>query len=630
MSEPSPARILPLLGNEAVARGLVEAGCQIAVAYPGTPSSEVLPSIVRFAKEESLPIYANWSANEKVALETALASAYAGKRTAVVMKQVGLNVAADPLMSAAYIGVVGGLVIVVADDPGPTSSQTEQDTRQFAHFAKLPVLDPSSPAEAREMAAWAFELSERYQTPVILRTAQRVCHGRQDIQLREPLVLQRPAAFERDPKRWAATPRYRYQLHLALNERLERIAAELERSPFNRVINPQADSPLGVVACGFPLALLLDVLAAHGLSDRVPVLAVGTPHPLPRQLVEGFVARYPHVLVLEEPDQVVELLIDDRTQVMGRHDGTVPDAGALTAGILEGVLSEQLLRLGIIDEPLGSGAEASEIVGQLTLPARPPTLCAGCPHRASFFAIRRVGGKKGIYPSDIGCYTLGASQGAVDTVHDMGASVSMATGFYHAYAHDGPEGVPPIFATIGDSTFYHGGLSALADAVYSGARFVLVILDNRTTAMTGMQPTLMSGVQADGSIGPDLDLEETCRGLGVTWVRTINPYQVKDTQGVLREALAFTRQPDGGPAVVITRQPCVIFQPGQYERTPVAITDRCNLCGVCQDMFGCPALVRGEDRIHVDPILCIGCGCCMPVCGRGAIVPAASLEEAPE
>jgi indolepyruvate ferredoxin oxidoreductase, alpha subunit len=627
MSDVSSARVLPLLGNEAVARGLVEAGCQVALAYPGTPSSEVLPAIVRFAKQESLRVYSNWSANEKVALESGLAAAYAGKRTVVVMKQVGLNVAADPLMSAAYIGVKGGLVLVVADDPGPTSSQTEQDTRQFAHFAKLPVLDPSSPAEARDMAAFAFELSERFETPVILRTAQRVCHGRQDIELRPPMVLDRPAAFERNPTRWAATPRYRYQLHVALNERLKRMADELEQSAFNRVINADAPSPLGIIACGFPLALLRDLLEAHGLGQAIPILAVGTPHPLPRRLVEGFASRYDHVLVLEEPDQVVELLLDDRSGVMGRHDGTVPDAGALDAGTLGGVLSALLVRVGLISEPWEPADEARALVQQLELPGRPPTLCAGCPHRTSFFAIQRVGGKKAIYPSDIGCYTLGASQGAVDTVHDMGASVAMATGFYHAYAHD-PDGViPPIFATIGDSTFYHGGLPALADAVYSKARFVLVILDNRTTAMTGMQPTLMSGVQADGSIGPDLDLEETCRGLGVKWIRTINPYEVKQTIGMMREALAFTRQPDGGPAVVITRQPCVIFQPGQYTRQEVTVTDRCNLCGVCLDQFGCPALVRGEDRVHIDPIQCIQCGTCMPVCARGAIVPVASLSE---
>ncbi len=622
-------RVLPLLGNEAVARGLLEGGCQIATAYPGTPSSEVLPAIVGFAKEESLNVYANWSANEKVALESALAAAYTGKRTAVVMKQVGLNVAADPLMSAAYIGVKGGLVIVVADDPGPTSSQTEQDTRQFAHFAKLPVLDPSSPAEARDMAAFALEFSERFETPIILRISQRVCHGRQDVTLHPPRHFDRAAAFERDPSRWAATPRHRYRLHLALNERLRHMADAFEEVPFNHLINPEASAPLGIIAGGFPLALLQDILDAHGLAETIPILAVGAPHPLPRRLVEGFVSRFDHVLILEEPDQVVELLLDDRRRVMGRHDGTVPDAGALDGAILSDVLSKLLLRLGMIEAPWESSDEAQALVAQLDLPARPPTLCAGCPHRNSFFAIRRVGGKKGIYPSDIGCYTLGSSQGAVDTVQDMGASVAMATGFYHAYAHDPDGTIPPIFATIGDSTFYHGGLPALADAVYSGARFVLVILDNRVTAMTGMQPTLMSGVQANGSPGPTLDLEATCRGLGVTWVRTVNPYELEDTVAIMREARTFTRQADGGLAVVIAKQACVINQPHQYEHQEIAITDACNLCGVCIDLFGCPALSRGKDRVHVDPLQCVACGACIPVCSLGAIVPRNDLKKEP-
>ncbi|MFH1464072.1 MAG: thiamine pyrophosphate-dependent enzyme [Pseudomonadota bacterium] len=621
MSEAPAARVLPLLGNEAVARGLVEAGCQLAFAYPGTPSSEVLPALVRFAREEGVALHSAWSANEKVALEAALAAAYCGKRAVVVMKQVGLNVAADPLLSSAYIGVEGGLVIVVADDPGPTSSQTEQDTRQFAHFAKLPVLDPSSPAEARDMAGYAFELSERFATPVILRTSQRVCHGRQDIALRPPMVLDRPAAFQRDPTRWAATPRHRLRLHHALNARLERIAAELEACPFNRELHPEAQGPLGIIAAGPPLALLLDLLVTHGLAGQVPILALGAAHPLPKRLVEGFLARHERVLVLEEPDQLIELLLDERARVHGRHDGTVPNAGVLDAAALTRVLGPLLAALGIIAQPWPTDEGVRALVAALDLPARPPTLCPGCPHRTSFFAIQRVGGRQGLYPSDIGCYTLGASQGAVDTVHDMGASVSMATGFYHAHAH-GSGAVPPIFATIGDSTFYHGGLPALADAVTSGARFVLVVLDNRTTAMTGMQPTLMSGVQPDGSQGPSLDLEATCRGLGVRWLQVVNPYEVHATIKVMRAALAFTRAPEGGVAVVVTRQPCVIHQPGQYVEIPVAITDRCNLCGVCLDQFGCPALARGVTKVEVDPLQCIRCGTCIPVCARGAIVPA--------
>jgi len=623
-------RVLALLGNEAIGRGLVEAGCHIALSYPGTPSSEVLPAVVRFAKEEKVDLIANWCANEKVALEQALAASYAGKRTAVIMKQVGLNVAADPLMSAAYIGVIGGLVIIVADDPGPTSSQTEQDTRQFAHFAKVPVLDPASPAEAMQMIAYGYELSEKHQTPVILRAALRVCHGRQNVTLSTPRVIDRPADFQRDPARWAATPRHRYHLHVALNERLKTIAAEHEQSrPFIELIDGEADCPLAVIAAGHPFSVLMDLLAEHGLTGRIPILKVGAPYPFPRKVVEGFVARHQHVLVIEETDQVIELLLDDRSRVMGRHDGTLPDAGALDADVIGRVMTDLLTRFGVIETPWETAAEVADLVASLQLPVRPPTLCPACPHRVSFFAIRQAGGKKGIFTSDIGCYTLGVNQGAVDTCHDMGAAISMASGLYLAHAHGGAAAAgskaskpPPVIATIGDSTFYHGGLPPLADAVYADARFVLVILDNLVTAMTGMQPTLSCGVQADGMLGKVLDIEATCRGLGVPWVEVVDPADVPTMVKALKRAIAFNRDPDGGVAVLVARRACVINEPASFERLPIEITDRCNLCGICLDQFGCPALVEAKDIVEVDPNICIDCGHCIHSCARGAIVPA--------
>ncbi len=632
MAAPAPRlRVLPLLGNEAVGRGLVEAGCHIVMAYPGTPSSEVLPAATRFAAEEEVNFYTEWCANEKVAFEQALAASYTGKRTAVVMKQVGLNVAADPLMSAAYIGVIGGLVIIVADDPGPQSSQTEQDTRQFAHFAKVPALDPSSPEEARRMVHAAFEISEKHETPVILRIGQRVCHGREDITLGEVNVIDRPARFVKDPFRWAATPRQRYKMHVQLNKRLKVIAAEFnERADFNPVHNGEVASDFAIVAGGTSYAVLLDLLDAHGLAERIPVLKVGTPHPLPRQLVEGFVERYEHVLVLEEPDQLVELLIDDRRQVMGRHDGTVPDAGELDGAVIGRVLSPLLLEHGLIETPWDLGEEAEAHAGTLGLPVRPPTLCAGCPHRASFLAIRQVGGKSGIYPSDIGCYTLGLNMGAVDTVHDMGAAVSMASGFYRAYAHDGRTGrkMPPILATIGDSTFYHGGLSPLANAVYADSRFTLVILDNRITAMTGMQPPLPSGVLANGADGNTLSIEDTCTGLGVRWLRVIDPFDVPGMIKLLKEAIAFNRDPDGGVAVVVARRPCVLNERDSVEPLPVEIdSDRCNLCDLCLDRFGCPALTGAADTVVLDQSQCVDCGMCVHSCARGAIQFANPWED---
>ncbi|HHN75201.1 MAG TPA: indolepyruvate ferredoxin oxidoreductase subunit alpha [Acidobacteria bacterium] len=616
-----------LLGNEAIGRGLVEQGCHLVMAYPGTPSSEVLPAVVRFAQEENVALHAEWCSNEKVALEQALAASYTGKRTAVVMKQVGLNVAADPLMSAAYIGVLGGMVIVVADDPGPTASQTEQDTRQFAHFAKIPVLDPCSPDEARRMVAYGFDLSERHETPVILRVALRVCHGREDVPIGEVKILERRARFKRDPTRWAATPRHRYRQHLALNQRLEAIAGEFaaERR-FNWATAAEARTDFAIVAAGNPYGVLMDLLAEHGLEGRIPVLKVGTPFPFPTRLVDDFVERYDEVLVLEETDEVLELLIEDRRRLRGRRDGTVPGAGELDGAVIGRVLGECLQRHGIVEQAWETGGGAVSVVESLDLPQRKPVLCPACPHRASFLAIRRAGGNKGIYPSDIGCYTLGLNQGAVDTVHDMGAAVSMASGFYRAFAHDAPGGdpegrtIPPIIATIGDSTFYHGGMAPLASAVYSRARFTLVILDNLVTAMTGMQPTLAYGKQADGMLGQALPLEQTCRGLGIEWVEVVDPFDVPGMEAVLKRAIAHNRDPEGGLAVVIARRPCALNEPTSFVQHEVQVNSRCDLCGLCLKRFGCPALVAGEEKVEIDRSICVDCGVCVHACAKGAIV----------
>jgi indolepyruvate ferredoxin oxidoreductase alpha subunit len=406
---------------------------------------------------------------------------------------------------------------------------------------------------------------------------------------------------------------------------------------FNRILNAEAGSELAVVATGNCFSVLMDLLAEHGLEEGLPVLKVGTPFPFPRNLIQDFVGRYPHVLVLEETDQVIELLLRERSRVMGRHDGTVPDEGELDAGVIGRLLSELLVRHGLIEEPWELGEEAASLSAGVDLPSRPPTLCVGCPHRGSFFAIRRAGGKHGIYPSDIGCYTLGVNMEAVDTCHDMGAAVSMAAGFYHAYAHDEKNGgepapgkesrVPKIIATIGDSTFYHGGLSPLASAVSTGARFTLVILDNMVTAMTGMQPTLLSGLQPDGRVGHPLSVEETCQGLGVRWLRVTDPFDVPGMIETLKEALAFNRDPEGGPAVVISRRPCVIHQRDSFEPRPVEVNERCNRCDICIDYFGCPALQVGDDTVVIDHAICADCGVCVHTCARGAILPEGTVVE---
>ncbi len=543
-----------LLGNEAIARGLAEAGCQFATSYPGTPSSEILPGLVRFKEELGLDLYTEWSTNEKVALETALAAAYSGKRTAVAMKQVGLNVAADPALSAAYIGVVGGLVLVVADDPGPHSSQTEQDTRLFARFAKLPVLDPTTPEEAKDLCARAFDLSERYQVPVILRPTLRICHARQSVSCGPVRAGRRTARFEKNPRRWAATPRARLELHKKLNEKLEAIGREFAEWPENQLLLPADRHALGIVACGVSYAYLAEALGPLGLADQVAVLKLVTPHPLPAPLVDALAERCDRLLVLEEPDAAVELQLRSVAPVWGRMSGHVPTAGELGPERVRALVAGAAREAGLEPAPLPDGGlrQASDGLG---LPLRRPTLCPGCGHRATFYGLRRAF-PDGLFPGDIGCYTLGLNLGSVDTVHDMGASISMAAGFYHAHAQDGEP--PPILATIGDSTFYHSGAASLENAVYNGARFVLLILDNEVTGMTGMQPTPEFGVTADGHPGRAVDLEGLVRGCGVEYVvADVDPHDVAAFQKVLFDAADHARAPDGGVAVIITRYPCV-------------------------------------------------------------------------
>ncbi len=539
-----------LLGNEAIARGIVEAGCQFATSYPGTPSSEILPAVVRFKEEMGLDLYAEWSTNEKVALETALAAAYTGKRTMVAMKQVGLNVAADPALSAAYIGVKGGLVIVVADDPGPHSSQTEQDTRLFARFAKLPVLDPSDAQEAKDLCARAFELSERHEIPVILRPTLRICHSSQRIACGPVEGPRRRARFEKNPRRWAATPRARFELHRLLNEKLDAIAREVASWPENRLGLPPGRHPLVIVAGGIAYGYAMDLLERFGLADRVPVVKLAVAHPLPAGVAETLAGGCDRVLVIEEPDAVLETLLRANVEVWGRLTGHVPRQGELTPERLVGVLRPALAQAGYEVPP-----ERAEGPGPAAgLPIRRPTLCPGCGHRAAFWGIRRAF-PRGLFPGDIGCYTLGLNLGAVDTVHCMGASVSMAAGFYHAHAQDGEP--PPIVATIGDSTFYHSGAAALENAVYNGARFVLVVLDNEITGMTGMQPTPEFGTTADSHPGRAISLEGLIRGCGVEYIDHADPFDAEGFQRKLFRAWDHARNPEGGVAALVVRYPCV-------------------------------------------------------------------------
>ena len=561
-----------LLGNEAIARGVIESGCQFFAAYPGTPSSEILPAIVRFKKENDLDIYVEWSTNEKVAFENALVASYTGKRAAVAMKQVGLNVATDPLMSAAYIGTIGGFVIISCDDPGPYSSQTEQDTRFLAMFAKVPVFDPASPREAQEMLPLAFELSEKYQIPVILRPVLRVSHAQQKIAFHPIRKIERKANFIHQPQRWSATPRFRFILHKQLNQKLRKIAEEFDSmSHLNFVENDREKPAFGIIASGIGYAIARDVLLELGLEKEIPILKIGTPFPLPSQRVETFIEKCKEVLVLEETEPVIELQIRNKSNVHGRLDGFIPNEGEMLPEVITQVMVDFCRKFSIPVEEPPSSTPFEKLVADLGIPIRRPTLCSGCPHRASFYAIKRAF-PNGIFPSDIGCYTLGMNLEAVDTCHDMGAAITFASGLYHAYHQDGKE--VPIIATIGDSTFYHSGAPGLLNAVYNGSKFILVILDNSIVAMTGMQPTPESGVTADGHPGRALSIEELVKGCGVDYLQVVNPYDIQGMIRELRKAYRYTRSPEGGVAVLIARYPCITYQKEQLKIRPIRVEIR--------------------------------------------------------
>ena len=613
-----------LLGNGTIALGLLESGCQVVTSYPGTPSSEILPEVVRLVKSEKLDTYVEWSTNEKVALDTAFAASITGKRAACCMKQVGLNVAADSLMSAAYLGTVGGLVIISCDDPGPHSSQTEQDTRFMARLAKVPVLDPSNPQEAREMVGLAMDISEEFRIPVILRPAIRVCHARQNISFGSIKKNDQKASFEKNPQRWAATPRFRLILHGELNKKLKEIGKKFESlSDYNfHNLKPGKRYPLGFIAGGIPYSVIHDILSEEKRTD-IPVLKIGTPFPFPESLAAEFMSTCEKVLVIEETDTLIEYLLRDRDKVMGRLSGHVPPEGELVPQVVHKLINKVLKELNLQPFQTDDDLEAMELVNDLQLPVRRPTLCPGCPERSAFFAIRKTK-PKAIFTSDIGCYTLGLNLGVVDTCLDMGAGITIAAGFYHSFAQDDVE--QPIVATIGDSTFFHAGPVGLLNAVYNGARFILVILDNLTTAMTGMQPTPALGIRADGSEGKAISLERIVAGCGVDFIEVVDPYDIEKMSSLIKKAADYVNEPKGGIAVIIARHPCVIAYPDEAipQKKKVTITDDCVECNFCLDRFECPALYHDQElgRVNINREICVDCGVCLQVCPKGAIVEA--------
>jgi len=614
-----------LLGNEAIAIGLVEQGCRVVTAYPGTPSSEILAGVVKHKKRLKREVYTEWSVNEKVAFEVALAASWTGLRAAVAMKQVGLNVASDPLFSAAYTGVKGGFVIVPADDPGPHSSQTEQDSRLVALTAKVPVFDPSTPAEAREMIQDALEISERYKIPVILRPTTRLCHAVQSLVVDGLPPSENDAApvkFQRDPHRWTATPKFRNLLHAELNQKLSALADEFSESPLNRIVDGSCGGTVGIIASGVVFQTTRQALFELGV--QIPILKIGTPFPLPQKRVETFLSQFETVVVIEEPGACIELQIQNRSQVRGRLDGTIPGAGELSPEVVFSVLHSVLSEAEYLVNQSPEDPELAALIRELPLPVKRPRLCPGCSHRSAFYALKRTFGSRAIYPGDIGCYTLGMNLRAVDTFVDMGASITMANGFYQAHRLTGDD--RPIIATIGDSTFLHSGIPPLINAVHTGARFVVIILDNHTAAMTGFQPTPANDYLADGLEAPrKVSIPDLVRSCGVDYVKIIDPYDQDGLALMIKEAQAFTEKPDGGVAVVIADRPCFLYNRDIVleHPIPVVVTGECDGCRYCTEAFECPAIILRPDgsRVDVDYKVCIECGQCIDACYKGFIVP---------
>ena len=595
-----------LMGNAAIALGAVASGVNVVAGYPGTPSTEVLETIAKHRPDD---VYVEWSVDEKAAMELAAGASYSGARTLVTMKQVGLNVASDPLMSLEYIGVKGGMVILVADDPGPISSQTEQDTRHFAAFSKLPCFDPSSAQEAYEMIQEAYEYSEKYNTPVFLRPTTRVCHGYASVSVKDPeeYTVHTPEGFVKDSKRWVIFPRLSYQNHQkieARNVELADIFSSYEKNKIYPACDTFADSRKGIVSGGISFTYAMETLIETGMVRH---LKISTPHPFPEKLAAQFLDGLDEVLCLEELDPVIER---ELTYICGKYHLPVKILGKLThntanAGENTRDSVDTYIRT-FLDLPV---KEQQKLTDVPPLPVRPPVLCAGCPHRASFYAVKKaMQGRKTIFCGDIGCYTLGNARplDMVDTCLCMGAGLNIAQGV---------EKIEPdtaCFAFVGDSTFFASAITGVVNAVYNQANMTLVVLDNSTTAMTGHQPHPGTGRTVMGEIVQKINIEQVLRGIGVQDVETVNPLDHEAAVSCVKE---LADKP--GVKAIIFKSPCIaVTKPG----TPMHVDiSSCIHCKKCIRELGCPAIITEDGNVSIDSSMCTGCGLCSQICPVHAI-----------
>lgn len=595
-----------LLGNEAIVRGALEGNVRFVAAYPGTPSSEIIDRFYQVGPEAN--VYVEYSVNEKVSMETACAAAVSGVRSLCSMKHVGLNVAADAFMTLAYVGVKAGMVIVVADDPSLHSSQNEQDNRYYAKMAGVPMLEPATPEEARQMTVSALELSEKYQIPCILRTTTRVNHCRGPVTL-GTIPTEVPAAeFTKDPFNLVVVPMVGRKLHLALLEKQPKLQREAEQSPFNFTTG---EGKWGIVTNGVSYLYVLDAVRELGLENKIKILKLGFTYPHPNGLVRDFLQGLEKVLVVEELEPFIEeavkvLAQEERlsVEIAGKGENLIPRAFELDAVKVKNALNSFFA----VDY------RPPQVFSVPELPQRPPNLCPGCPHRATYYSIKKVFGEEAIYPTDIGCYTLGLLPplGMADFLICMGSSVSTAGGFSKVVDR-------PVVAFIGDSTFFHGGLPGLVNAVSHDHRVLLTILDNGTTAMTGHQPHPGVELTAGGVIQPKVSLEKIVRGCGVERVFTVNPLQTQKTQEVLQQIREGMQEP--GVSVLISKSPCPLFERRMLrkkQKVVFKVDASCDMCKKCLSELGCPAFVweksANQECIQINAALCSGCSVCAQIC----------------
>ena len=599
-----------LLGNEAIARGAIEAGIAVATCYPGTPSSEIPDNFFTMFKESGF--YFEYSTNEKVALEVAAGAAISGVRSICTMKHVGMNVASDTLMTLAYLGVNAGMVIINADDPLMFSSQNEQDNRYYARLSGLPMMEPKNAQEMKDMTVAAFDLSEQLKLPVVLRTTTRLNHLRGMVKFGQIRQIKSKGFFKKDPFHYVAIPAVSRNLHKLLLEKYDQALELSENSEYNQIIG---NGKWGIVTNGVSLSYVQDAVNDLGIGDKVTILRLGFSYPMPENMIVKFLTRVEKVLVVEELEPVMENDIRSIAQskeivipIKGKEKGLFSRLYEFDPGMVRKTIASYF---GVPD----TSPEMVDVTGVPDLPGRPPNLCAGCPHRAMYYAIKQVYGPDAVHPSDIGCYTLGILPPLkmADIVICMGASVGTSCGISKATDQK-------VVSFIGDSTFFHAGIPALINAVHNNHKFTLVILDNGTTAMTGNQPHPGVDTTPMGVDTTQISIESMVRGCGVEHVQVVNPLQVKKSIAAAQASKDFD-----GISVIISKELCPLYaraiKKAKKVRPFYVNQDKCKQHLDCINLLACPAMYIAEGKTMINEVFCIGCTVCAQVCPENAILP---------